>query len=128
MVIWIDRCQLFCHNQGIYLNEYIQVAKHLLFQNGSLSLMFPCPLLLSKLVTGSRVMGTSIMKESRCYSSIIHRTSILTYCKASFAFFVFFFSVWLSFTNIHVSQDSTWRERLSPYILSTDSTRFHNTY
>ena len=69
----------------------MQVVKHLLFHNGSLSLMFPCPLLLSKLVTGSHVMGTSIMKESRCYSSIIHRTSILTYCKASFAFFVFFF-------------------------------------
>ena len=26
--IWIHRCQLFCHNQGIYLDEYMQVGKH----------------------------------------------------------------------------------------------------
>ena len=26
--IWMHRCQLFCHNQGIYLDEYIQVTKH----------------------------------------------------------------------------------------------------
>ena len=26
--IWMHRCQLFCHNQGIYLNEYMQVAEH----------------------------------------------------------------------------------------------------
>ena len=24
----MHRCQLFCHNQGIYLDEYIQVTKH----------------------------------------------------------------------------------------------------
>ena len=26
--IWMHKCQLFCHTQGIYLNEYLQVAKH----------------------------------------------------------------------------------------------------
>ena len=26
--IWRRRFQLFCHNQGIYLNEYMQVAKY----------------------------------------------------------------------------------------------------
>ena len=24
----MHRCQLFCHNQGIYLDEYIQATKH----------------------------------------------------------------------------------------------------
>ena len=26
--IWMHKRQLFCHNQGIYLTEYMQVAKH----------------------------------------------------------------------------------------------------
>ena len=26
--IWMHRRRLFCHNQGIYLDEYIQVIKH----------------------------------------------------------------------------------------------------
>ena len=26
--IWMHRRQLFCHNQGIYLDEYIQVTEH----------------------------------------------------------------------------------------------------
>ena len=26
--IWMHRCHLFCHNQAIYIEEYIQVTKH----------------------------------------------------------------------------------------------------
>ena len=29
----MHRCRLFCHNQGIYLEEYIQVTKHKLFHD-----------------------------------------------------------------------------------------------
>ena len=30
----MHRCQLSCHNQGLYLNENMQVAKHYLFHDG----------------------------------------------------------------------------------------------
>ena len=26
--IWMHRCQLFCHHEGMYLDKYIQVTKH----------------------------------------------------------------------------------------------------
>ena len=32
--MWMHRCQLFCHTQGLYLNENMQVAKHYLFRDG----------------------------------------------------------------------------------------------
>ena len=30
----MHRCQLSCHNQGLYLNENMQVAKHYLSHDG----------------------------------------------------------------------------------------------
>ena len=74
----------------------------------------------------SVIIGTSVMNDSRRSSSTY--TNILTCCKAEFAFFVLaFFSIWLSFTNIHDSQDSRWRGKLSPSIFSTTSTHFEDT-
>ena len=63
--------------------------------------------------------------ELRRSSSIILQNSALTSCKAEFAFcFLFLFLSGFSFTNIHDSQDSKGRGKLSLYFFSTTSTCF----
>ena len=108
--IWMHRSQLFCHNQGIYLNEY-----------GSSCQIETSPLICSaNQWTGFCIIGTSVMKDSRRSSSTYTESLFLHVVKHNLLFFLSGFS----FTNIHDSQDSRWRGRLSPYILSTTSTRF----
>ena len=83
----MHRCQLFCHNHRIYLNEYKQVEKHLLFYGGG-----PCRIETSPLICSRNqwfvlyMIGTSVMKNSRRSFPIIHRNSVLTCCKAEFTF------------------------------------------
>ena len=72
------------------------------------------------------MIGTSVMKELRRSSPIIFRKSFLKCCKADFAFLIFFLSGFF-FTNIHDSQDSKGRRKLSFYNFSTTSTRFIDT-
>ena len=43
----MHRYQLFCHNQGIYLNEYMQVAKRQLFHDGGSCRIETSPLICS---------------------------------------------------------------------------------
>ena len=69
------------------------------------------------------MIGTYIMKQLRRSSPIVLQKSVLTSCKAEFAFFLSEFS----FTNIHNSQNSRGRGRLSLYIFFTTFTRFTNT-
>ena len=98
------RCQLFCHNQGIYFYEYMREAKHQLFRDGG-----PCPLETSPLICsenkwiGFRIIGTSAMKESR--RLFIHHTpSVCSYMLQRIirSLFLFFLSGFY-FMNIHDS-------------------------
>ena len=68
----------------------------------------------------------SVMKELRRSSTMIHQNSVLTCCKAEFTF-LFFLLSGFSLKNIHDSQDSRGRGRLSLYIPPTISTRFTDT-
>ena len=75
----MHRCQLFCHNQGIYLNEY-----------GSSCQIETTPLICStNQWTGFCTIGTSVMEDSR--------RSLCTYTESLFLhvvkhnLFVFFF-------------------------------------
>ena len=93
----MHKCQSFSHNQGIYLNEYMQVAKHKLFHDeGS------CPIETSQLIcsgnqyTGFCIIGTSVMKDWRRSSSTYTESLFLHAVKHNL--FVFcFFSIWLFF-------------------------------
>ena len=68
------------------------------------------------------------MKDSRRSSSTYTESLFLHVVKHNFIFlFQFFFISGFLLTNIHDSQDSRCKGRLSPYILSTTSTRFANT-
>ena len=89
----MHRCQLFCRNQGIYLDEYMQVGWHWLFHDeGACRIKAGLLIYSGNQWSGFNMRGTSVMKESRCTSPIIHRKSVLTCCKAEFAFlFCFFF-------------------------------------
>ena len=87
----MHRCQLFCHIQGIYLNEYMQVAKHKLswrrflqYRNMSIDL-FCKPMDL--------FLYDSDLHHERFKMLFIHihQESVLTCCNT------FFFSTWLFF-------------------------------
>ena len=126
----MHRCQLFCHNQEIYLNEHMQVAKHWLFHDGGSGRIETSPLICSaNQWTGFCIIGTSVMEDSRC-SSHSHTPRVCSYVLQSiicFFCFSFFFSIWL-FSHKHslyilyilISLISF----TSLYILSTTSTRF----
>ena len=97
----MHRCQLFCHAQGIYLNEYTQVAKHELFHDGD-----PCRTETSPLICSANqwtdfcIKGTSVMKDSRRSSSTYAESLclFLHVVKHNLHFFFqFFFSIWLFF-------------------------------
>ena len=86
------RCRLLCRNQGIYLDEYIQVTKHKLFHEGDSCRIETSPLICSaNQYTDFYTIGTSLMKELRRSSPIILRKSVLTCRKAEITFFGFFF-------------------------------------
>ena len=81
----MHRCRLFCHRQGVYLDELTQVTKQQPFHMSlSIRSVNQC--------TGFYMIGTSVMKELRRSSPIILRKSFLKRCKADFAFFIFFLS------------------------------------
>ena len=125
----MHRCQLFCHNQGIYLNEHMQVAKHWLFHDGGSGRIKTSPLICSaNQWTGFCIIGTSVMEDSRCSSFTYTESLFLRVAKHNLLFlFQFFFSIWL-FSHKHslyilyifISLVSF----TSLYILSTTSTRF----
>ena len=86
----MHRCRLVCHNQGISLDEYIQVTKHQLFHDGGPCRKENSPLICSvNQWTGFFMIGTSVTKELRRSSPIILQKSVLTRCKAEFAFFFY---------------------------------------
>ena len=69
----MHRCQLFCHNQGIYLNEYMDVAKRQLFYDGGSCLKETGTLTCSaNQWSGFCIIGISVMKDSkRVYSYML---------------------------------------------------------
>ena len=74
----MHRCQLFCHNQEIYLNEYMQVAKHYLFNDRGSCCIETSPLICSKdQWTGFCIIGTSVMKDLRRSSSTYTESLLL---------------------------------------------------
>ena len=73
--------------------------------------------------TNPLIRRTSVMKELKRSLSIILQKSVLASFKAELTIF----SIKISFTNIHDSQDSRGRERLSLYILFSTFTRFTDT-
>ena len=105
--ISMHRCQLFCHNQGIYLNEKYNISR-----------IETSPLICSaNQWTGFCIIGTSVMKDSRrCSSTYIE--SLLLHVVPIWLFF----HEYLRFTGQQV------KRRLSPYILSTTSTRSTDTW
>ena len=96
-------CQLFFHNQGIYLNEYMQITKHQLFYHGRSCRIETSPLICSENQwTSFCIIRTYVMKDSRCSSS--------TCTKSLFLYVVThnsFFSTWHFFHKY--SQDSRWK-------------------
>ena len=121
-------CELFCHNQGICLTEYRQVAKYELFHERS-----SCRSETSILVCSTNqrtwfcITGTSIMKCSRRSSPTYIESLFLHVVKHNLLFLSVFLSGFF-FANTHSSQDSSWRGRLPPYILSTTSNRLTDTW
>ena len=112
----MHRCLLLCYNRGIYLNEYMQVAKHQLFHDGGSCGIETFPLICSaNRWTGFCIIGSSAMKDSRCSLST-YESLFLHVVKHNLLFLSFFLSGF-SFTNIHDSQDSRWKGRLllSPF-------------
>ena len=64
----MHRCQLFCHNQGIYLNEFMQVVKHQLFHEEGSCRTETNPLI-CRANFGFCIIWTFIMKDSGLCSS-----------------------------------------------------------
>ena len=95
----MHRCQLSCHNQGLYLNEYMQVTKHLLFCDGGSCRIETSPLICSaNQWTGFCIIGTFVMKNSRCYLSSYTQSLFLHVVKRILLLVVFLsFSIWLFF-------------------------------
>ena len=102
----MHRCQLFFHNQGIHLNEYMQVVKDEL--GGS------CRIETSRLICSVNqrsdlsTTGTSVMKTSGRSSSTYTESLFLHVVNHNlpYLFSCFFFLSSFSFANIHDSQDS----------------------
>ena len=96
----MHRCQLFCHNQEIYLNEHMQVAKHWLFHDGGSGRIETSPLICSaNQWTGFCIIGTSVMEDSRC-SSHSHTPRVCSYVLQSIiCFFCVSFFFYLAFLS-----------------------------
>ena len=134
--IWMPRCRLLCHNQGIYLDEYIRCDVSRDFSgiplvskithssvtsfNTSFNASFNTSILLC------RSMDWFLYDRDLCHERVLHPSSeslFLNNLKCKYCNLSGF-----SFTNIHDSQDSKGRGKLSLYILSTTSTCFTDTY
>ena len=102
--------------------KYMQVAKHWLFHDGCSFRIVISPLICSANQWFDLcIIETSVMKDSRRSSSTYTESLLIRVVKHNF---VFVFLSGFFFMNIHDSQDSRWRGRLSPHILSTTSIRF----
>ena len=89
--IWMHRSQLFCHNQGIYLNEY-----------GSSCQIETSPLICSaNQWTGFCIIGTSVMKDSRRSSSTYTESLFLHVVKHDLFFFLFSLAFLSQIFTIH---------------------------
>ena len=96
----MHKCQLFCHNQGIYLNQYMKVQSinSFIFHNGG-----PCRIETSPLIcsvnqwTGFCMIWTSVMKYSRRSSSTYNESLFLHVVKHDLLLFFCFFSIWVFF-------------------------------
>ena len=95
----MHRCQLFCHNQ-----EIMQVAKHWLVHDGGSCRIETSPLICSSNKwAGFCIIGTSVMKDSRCSSLTYTESLFLRVVKHNLLFcFSFFFSIWLFFSQTFV--------------------------
>ena len=91
----MHKCQLFCRNQGIYLNQYMKVQSinSFIFHNGGSCRTETSPLICSvNQWTGFCMIGTSIMKYSRRSSSTYNESLFLHVVKHDLLFlFLFFF-------------------------------------
>ena len=92
--IWMYRCQLFCHNQGICLNEYMQVAKHQLFHDRGFCLIETSPMICSE----NPWTGRDLHHErfTRCSSSS-YTKSLFLHVKHDLLFLFLLFFIWLFF-------------------------------
>ena len=87
----MHRCRLFCHNQGIYLDQCIQVTKHWPFHDGGCCGRETSPLIwFANQWTGFYIIRPSVMKKFRRSLHIIHQKFVLTCCKAELTFLLFF--------------------------------------
>ena len=85
----MHRCQLFCHNQGIYLNEY-----------GSSCQIETSPLICSaNHWTGFCIIGTSVMKDSRCSLSTYTTLRVCSHMLSSIIYFLLLFFFYLDFVS-----------------------------
>ena len=91
----MHKCQLFCHNQGTYLNQYMKVqsTNSFIFHNGGSCRIETSPLIFSaNQWTGFCMAGTSVMKYSRHSSSTYKESLFLHVVKHDLLFlFLFFF-------------------------------------
>ena len=91
----MHKCQLFFHNQGTYLNQYMKVqsTNSFIFHNGGSCRIETSPLICSaNQGTGFCMAGTSVMKYSRRSSSTYKESLFLHVVKHDLLFlFLFFF-------------------------------------
>ena len=103
----------------------MQVARYQLFHDVGSSRIETSPLICSaNQWPGSCIIGTSVMKDSSSTSKYTENLFLYIVKHNLLFLFLFFFLSGFSFTNIHDSQDSRQRGRLSSCILSTTSTHF----
>ena len=121
----MHRCLLLCYNRGIYLNEYMQVAKHQLFHDGGSCGIETFPLICSaNRWTGFCIIGSSAMKDSRCSLST-YESLFLHVVKHNLLFLSFFLS---GFSSRIFTIHRTAGERGGySFLLSTTFTLFTDT-
>ena len=88
----MHRSQLFCHNQGIYLNKYM----HLLFYEGGSCRIETSLLICSETKTGFCIIEFSIVKDSR-RSSSTYNESLFSHVVSHNLLFFFSFFFYLAF-------------------------------
>ena len=92
----MHKCQLFCHNQGTYLNQYMKVqsTNSFIFRNGGSCRIETSPLICSaNQWTVFCMAGTSVMKYSRRSSSTYKESLFLHVVKHDLLFLFLFFSI-----------------------------------
>ena len=102
----MHRCQSFCHNQRINLNEYKQIAKHELFHDGgscrrnqSIDLFCKSLICSANQWTVFCIIGTSVMRDSRRSSSTYTHSMFLDIAKHFFFYVAFLLRIFLIHTT-----------------------------